>query len=193
MKICVYGASSNDIADVYFENSEKLGKELAKRGYGLVFGGGKRGLMGAAARGAFSENGEIIGIAPEFFDVDGTLFAGCTQIILTKTMRERKEKMEMLSDAFIMMPGGIGTFDEFFEILTLRQLGQHAKPIGILNTNGYYDNMLSMLRKIADDGFMLKSGFEMFDVCDDPCKLMDTLEQRLKEKQEPRLFKKISD
>ncbi len=192
MRICVYGASSNEIDKMYMKSGEEFGRELALRGHGLVFGGGCRGLMGAAARGAFSEKGEIIGVAPEFFNVDGTLYDKCTELLLTKTMRERKEKMEMLSDAFVMLPGGIGTFDEFFEILTLRQLGIHTKPIGILNTNGFYDDLIRMLNRIADENFMMKTCLELFELSEKPAELLSRLEKRAEEKAEPRIYKKIN-
>ena len=120
MNICIYGASSELIDAKYMEETEKLSRVLASNGYGLVFGGGAQGLMGAAARGFKAMNGEIIGIAPTFFmNVDGILYDQCTQFIYTETMRERKQLMEEHADAFLVTPGGIGTFEEFFEILTL--------------------------------------------------------------------------
>ena len=122
MKICVYGASSNSIDKKYIEAGERLGSLMAARGHTLVFGGGANGLMGAVARGEAEVRGEIIGVAPTFFNVDGILFPDCTDFVYTETMRERKQKMEELSDAFVMTPGGIGTIEEFFEILTLSHL-----------------------------------------------------------------------
>jgi uncharacterized protein (TIGR00730 family) len=114
--------------------TQELGRVLAQKGYTLVFGGGAQGLMGAAARGFKEMNGRIIGIAPTFFmNVDGVLYDQCSQFIYTETMRERKQLMEEHSDAFLVTPGGIGTFEEFFEILTLKQLGRHTKPILIYN------------------------------------------------------------
>ena len=138
MNICVYGAASNDISPNIIKKTEDLGREMAERGHALVFGGGNNGMMGASARGAHQGGGEIIGIAPRFFNADGVFFAGCTEFFLTDTMRERKKLMEEKSDAFIVTPGGIGTFDEFFEILTLRSLGQHTKAIAVYNIDGYY-------------------------------------------------------
>lgn len=155
MNICLYGASSALISEKYISATEKLGREMAKRGHSLIFGGGANGLMGAAARGVHSENGKIIGVAPSFFNVDGVLFEDCTEFIYTDTMRQRKEIMENRSDAFIMTPGGPGTFDEFFEIFTLRQLGRHTKPIAIFNIDGYYDNLLALFKKTAAEKFML--------------------------------------
>lgn len=167
MNICVYGAASDDIADVFKTAGEKMGEALARRGHGLVFGGGASGMMGAVARGADRGGGHIISIAPSFFDVDGILYPQCDEYIFTDTMRIRKQKMEDLSDAFIISPGGIGTFDEFFEILTLRQLDRHRKPIALLNTEGYYDPLLAMLRHTADTSFMDSRSFDLFFVSDE--------------------------
>ena len=176
MNICVYGAASDEIADVFKKAGEALGLAMAERGHNLVFGGGASGLMGAVARGAYKGNGHITSIAPSFFDVDGILFPECDEYIFTETMRERKQRMEDLSEAFIISPGGIGTFDEFFEIFTLRQLGRHKKPIAILNTDGYYDFLLKMLRHTAELNFMDGRNFELFFATDDPEALLDYLE-----------------
>ena len=176
MNICVYGAASDDIADIYKKTGEQLGEALAHRGHGLVFGGGASGMMGAVARGADKGGGHIISIAPSFFDVDGILYPQCDEYIFTDTMRIRKQNMEDLSDAFIISPGGIGTFDEFFEILTLRQLDRHRKPIALLNTEGYYDPLLSMLRHTADTSFMDDHSFDLFFVSDDIDAVLDYVE-----------------
>lgn len=145
MKICVFGASSRELAQGYYDAAYELGAQLARRGHELVFGGGTSGLMGAAARGVVSEGGRLTGVAPRFFDEPGILFEGCTDFVFTETMSERKKAMEDMSDAFVTLPGGIGTFEEFFEALTLKQLGRHAKAMAVLNTLGYYDAMEAML------------------------------------------------
>lgn len=176
MNICVYGASSNEIASSYLDAGEALGREMAQRGHTLVFGGGGQGLMGATARGMAEKNGEIIGIAPSFFNVDGILFEHCTEFIYTETMRERKQQMENRADAFVMTPGGIGTFEEFFEILTLKQLGRHTKPIAVLNTNGYYNDMARMLQTTVDQGFMRPACLLLYGVFEEPAPLLDYLE-----------------
>lgn len=154
MRICVYGASSDLIDKSYITAVEELGETMAERGHGLVFGAGAHGLMGAAARGVLRKGGEIIGVTPTFFDVEGVVFKQCTKLVYTETMRERKYHLENYSDAFIMVPGGIGTFDEFFEILTLKQLNQHQKAIVVLNLNGYYDNMRELLKTCIEKGFL---------------------------------------
>ncbi len=173
MKICIYGASSDRLAREYFEAAEKLGAFMARGGHCLVFGGGQGGLMGACARGISGEKGELIGIAPRFFDEPGILCPDCTRFIFTETMRERKALMEQEAEAFIMLPGGIGTFEEFFETLTLKQLGQHAKPMAVLNTLGYYDDMYAMLKKTAAEGFMSEDCMELFSLCDTPEQALD--------------------
>ncbi len=132
--------------------------------------------MGAVARGACSADGEIIGICPSFFNVDGALFENCTDMIYTETMRQRKQLLEETADAFIITPGGIGTFDEFFEIYTLRQLGVHQKPIAIYNTNGYYDAMLNMLQTAIDKKFMPQTNMNLLFVSDNPNEIIEYIE-----------------
>ena len=135
MKICVFGAASSLIDPAYIEKVEELGREMVKRGHSLVFGGGARGLMGAVARGVRAEGGYIFGVIPKFFEEEDVevAFRQCDELIKPDTMRERKQLMEDNADAFIIVPGGIGTFEEFYEILTLKQLCRHNKPIAIYN------------------------------------------------------------
>lgn len=154
MKICIYGASSNTINKAYIDSTEKLGEALGEKGHTLVYGGGAGGLMGAAARGFKKKGGKVIGLAPSFFNVDGVLFEECDEFIYPDTMRDRKRMMEDLSDAFIAVPGGIGTFDELFEIVTLRQLGLHQKPVALFNVNGYYNHILDMFDFAVKEGFI---------------------------------------
>jgi len=173
MNICIYGASSNKLAQEYYDAAEALGALMAQQGHTLVFGGGQSGLMGAAARGAASAGGSIIGIAPRFFDEPGVLYPHCTEFIYTDTMRERKAAMEDRSDAFIVLPGGIGTYEEFFEMLTLKQLGRHNKPMAILNTRSYYDPMTAMLQNTVDEGFMSAGCMDLFGMCSTPAEALD--------------------
>ena len=165
MKVTLYGAASERIDRIYMDRVEELGKALAGAGYTLVFGAGSTGLMGAAARGFHRGGAEIVGVAPSFFNVDGVLFPHCTQMIYTETMRERKETMENLSDGFVVTPGGIGTLEEFFEILTLKQLGRHNKPIAVFNAEGYYTPMLDMMRHVAKEGFMREINLGLLREC----------------------------
>lgn len=173
MKICIYGASSNAIDKSFINAGERLGAALADHGHSVIFGGGAAGLMGAVARGAYSKGGEIIGVSPSFFNVDGALFTHCTDMIYTDTMRERKKLLEEMSDAFIITPGGIGTFDEFFEIYTLRQLGVHKKPIAIFNTDGYYDPLVNMLNNAIEKSFMPGTNMNLLFISDDENKIIE--------------------
>lgn len=176
MNICVYGAASNEIDSSYITAGEILGEMIARRGHNLIFGGGASGLMGAAARGAQKASGKIVSIAPNFFNVDGILFDNCSEYVYTDTMRERKMLMEERSDAFVMTPGGIGTFEEFFEILTLRSLDRHKKPIAILNTNGYFDNLIEFMKFSVKENFLKKENLELYFVSDNEEKILDYLE-----------------
>ena len=166
MNICVYGASSRKLDRRYLDAGEALGALLAEKGDTVIFGGGAHGMMGAVSRGAHEAGGKVISVAPSFFNVDGVLYEHCDEYIYTETMRERKQTMEDLADAFIVTPGGIGTFEEFFEILTLRQLQRHKKPIAILNTDGYYDAMMQFLQNAIDNSFMSKNNLDLFFISD---------------------------
>ena len=132
----------------------------------LVFGAGANGMMGAVARGVSKGGGHIVGVVPRFFNVDGIIYDNCDELIRTDTMRERKQIMEDRADAFIMTAGGIGTFEEFFEILTLKQLGRHTKPIVMLNTDGYFNKMEEMMRDAIAQKFIFESVSELYAVCD---------------------------
>lgn len=180
MNICMYGASSTDLERIYYDAAEHLGRRMAARGHGLVFGGGAQGLMGAIARGIAAGGGRAVGIAPAFFDKPGILMKDCDEFIFTDTMRERKQLMESRSDAFIMAPGGIGTYEEFFEILTLKQLGQLNKPIAVFNVSSYYDLLLQLLDDMVTKGFMKRSCLDIFGAFSDADKMLDYLERELK-------------
>lgn len=181
MNICVYGAASQQIHTDYLRAAHSLGHHLAQAGFTLVFGGGDNGVMGACARGAAQAGGKIIGIAPKFFDQEGILYQHCTQFHFTDTMRQRKELMENLSQAFVMSPGGIGTLEEFFEILTLKQLGRHNKPIAVLNTRGYYDALETLLDGAVGEGFLERSVLSMFRMFQKPEELVQYLAEQLEE------------
>ena len=174
MNICVFGASSDRIDSNYLEAAEKLGTLIACGGHRLVFGGGKQGLMGACARGVLREGGKALGIAPLFFDEPGVLMkeAGC-EILFTDTMSERKRLMEEKADAFVALPGGIGTYEEFFEVLTLKQLGRHDKPMAMLNTLCYFNMFNKLLQQTAEQGFMHEDVLSLYAMCKDPEAVMD--------------------
>ena len=175
MKVCVYGASSSTLEKIYYDEAQHMGELLAENGYGIVFGGGREGLMGSIARGVYNKGGEILGIAPKFFDEPGILYENCSEFLFTETMRERKQLMEEKSDACLVLPGGIGTFEEFFEMLTLKQLGQSERAIVILNTNGYYEHMQSLLEHAAKNGFMSKNCLSLYTLANTPEDALDAL------------------
>lgn len=164
MRICVYGAASPTIDPKYMELTEKMGKALAERGHSLVFGGGGNGLMGAAANGFKAGGGHIIGVIPKFFKNEEieAICDFCNELILPDTMRERKQIMEDHADAFMVVPGGIGTYEEFFEILTSKQLCRHNKPIAIYNILGYYNELNEVMLKAIDKNFIRENCMELF-------------------------------
>lgn len=192
MKICIYGASSNIIDNKYISGGEDLGERIANRGHGIVYGGGAEGMMGAVARGVTKGKGEIIGIAPSFFKVDGVLYEKCTEFLYTDTMRERKKMMEDLSDAFLVTPGGIGTYDEFFEILTLRQLCKHLKPIAIFDINGYFKPLISLLENTISEKFMPTTNRSLYFYSDNPDDIISYLENYKPEETDITRLKNIS-
>lgn len=178
MNICVFGAASSEIDDKYIKAVELMGETLAKAGHNLVFGAGGQGLMGAAARGFKKGNAKLVGVIPDFFkDADiEAIYEECDELIYTESMRERKAKMEELADAFVIVPGGIGTFEELFEVLTLKQLGRHKKAIVIYNVDGYYDVMESMLDHSIEEHFVRENCKMLYSVFADLQSMIDYLE-----------------
>lgn len=178
MKICIFGAASAHIDKVYIEEVEKLSEELARRGHSLVFGAGGTGLMGAAARGFKKGGGFIHGVIPEFFRDESVevIYEECDKLTYTATMSERKRIMEDDCDAFIIAPGGIGTFEEFFEVLTLKQLGRHKKAIAIFNIENYYDGLEKFMQTVYKRKFITFRCYEMYSYFDDAKKLIEYLE-----------------
>ncbi len=191
MRICIYGAASNAISQDFILTTEELGRELARRGHDMVYGAGANGLMGAAARGCHEGGSHIIGVAPKFFNADGVLFEHCDELIRTDTMRERKQIMEDNADAFIIVPGGIGTYEEFFEILTLKQLNQHNKPMVVFNINGYYDTMQEFMHNGIKHNFMKKGCLELYKVCSKIDEVFDYIENYKPETHDLLYYKEI--
>ena len=162
----------------YFEMVEKLGERMVERGHSLVFGGGGNGLMGAVARGVKRKGGYIVGVIPKFFDeIDAEIaFKDCDEKISPDTMRERKQIMEDNADGFITVPGGIGTYEEFFEILTLKQLRWLDKPLVIYNALGYYDEMLKMMEEAVKKEFIRDNVNTLYKVFTDVEEMLDYIE-----------------
>lgn len=178
MRICVYGAASPTIDPAYIEAVEILGKQMAQRGHSLVFGGGGNGLMGAAARGVRAGGGYIMGVIPKFFDEENVeaICDFCDELIQPDTMRQRKQIMEDNADAFIVVPGGIGTFEEFFEILTLKQLCRHNKPIVLYNLQGYYNEIEQVMEQAMKKNFIRDNCKALYAITDDLTQLFTYVE-----------------
>lgn len=162
--ICVYCSSSNAIANAYPPVAEELGREIARRGHTLVYGGGAVGLMGVLAKAAHDEGGSVTGVIPaKLQDREGIAYEA-DELIVTDTMRERKGIMFRRADAFIVLPGGFGTLEEFMEVLTLKQLGYHEAPIAILNVNGFFDTLLGFFEELREGRFARESIHELVHV-----------------------------
>lgn len=178
MKICIFGAASAHIDQKYIDKVEALGEQLAKRGHSLVFGCGGSGLMGAAARGFKRGGGYIHGVVPSFFRDEGVeqLFLESDKITYTQTMAERKKTMEDDAEAFIIVPGGVGTFEEFFEVLTLKQLGRHDKAIAIYNIDAYYDNLEKFMQEVTERKFITFKCYELYSYFNSAYEIINYLE-----------------
>lgn len=166
--VAIYCASSNKIRPSYIDAAERLGAEFAKHGLRLIYGDGGIGLMAAAARGALSEGGEVIGVIPQFMVDQGWNNPNSTQTIITQTMHERKATICDMADAMVALPGGIGTFEELLECLTWKQLGLHNCPVVILNTDGYYNRLLSCIEYMIEEQMMRPIHRDMFTVVSQP-------------------------
>lgn len=164
MKICLFGAGSKSIDQKYVDIGYKLGEAIAKNNHTLVFGGGNDGLMGAVARGVSDNKGEIIAIFPEWMNEYEDLFIACDKQILTNGMDDRKKKFIENADCILVTPGGIGTLDEFFEVLTLKKLNVHDVPIIIFNINNFFDRMLDMLNEMIEECFVDSANNNLFIV-----------------------------
>lgn len=183
MRICVFGAASPTIDPEYIQKVELLGEEMAKRGHSLVFGAGGNGLMGAAARGVHKGGGYVLGVIPKFFEEEGveTIYDKCDKLIFTETMRQRKQTMEDNADAFIVAPGGIGTFEEHFEILTSKQLCRHNKPIVLYNVKGYYNELEEVMRQAMKKNFIRENCADLYRLTDDLDELFSYIEAPVKD------------
>ena len=153
-KIAIYCGSSNQVDQHWLDGAAQVGVDLAQRNIGMVYGGGRVGLMGAAADGALSAGGEVFGVIPEKLQTLEVGHPGLTHLDVVRGMAPRKARMMELSDAFIALPGGFGTFEEIFEVLTLTVLNYHDKPVGLLNINGFYDELLGFLDTACREGFI---------------------------------------
>lgn len=186
--ITVFCGSSFGSDEIYKEQATLLGQTLAKQNIQLIYGGANVGLMGAVADGVLKEGGKAIGVLPHFLQSKEIAHQNLTELILVETMHERKTKMNELCDGVIVLPGGYGTLEEFFEMITWAQLGLHKKPIAILNIDGFYDDLIKLVQKMVDKGFLKQINQEMLLVSDS----IDALLEKMKNYQAPTVGKWIS-
>lgn len=165
-KVAVFCGSSLGFNAIYKNDAIKLGEHFAKNNIALIYGGGKIGMMGILADTILDYNGEVIGVIPNLLRKEEVAHSKITQMIVTKTMSKRKVKISKLADGYIALPGGFGTLDEIFEALTLNQLGIETKPVGILNTNGFFDFLLKQLDVMVTEGYLNQSNKEMLIISD---------------------------
>ncbi len=175
--IAVFCGSSSGSKDYYYEQAFNLGKKLAHLEIDMIYGGSNAGLMGAVANGALSEGGKVVGVIPEFLVDKELAHNGITELILVKSMHERKYKMNELCDGVIALPGGYGTLDELFEMLTWGQLGLHKKPVALYNIHGYYNALINLVQHMVSSGFLKESNQKMLLINEDP----DTLLKEMNE------------
>ncbi len=159
--IVVFCGSSEGKDPLILDKAYSLGREMAERSIQLVYGAARIGVMGKLAQGALDHSGIVVGIIPDFLKLKEVFHTGLTKLIVTENMHERKLKMHEMSEGVIMLPGGYGTLEEFFEMLTWAQLGLHHKPIGILNINGFYNDLMRMLKTMVDQGFVKQENYDM--------------------------------
>ena len=174
--ICVYCSSSNDIDDRYFDVAETMGRALAEGGHRLVYGGGQVGLMGRLAESVHDGGGTVFGVIPEALrDKEGVAYGVADEMIVTGTMQERKAEMYSRADAFIALPGGFGTLEEFMEVLTLKQLGYHDKALVLVNTDGFYDALIDFFGQLREKKFARERHVDLYHLADTPEAAMDYL------------------
>ena len=152
--VAVYCGASSGSQEIYVRQAQAMGQELASQGLTLVYGGGRAGLMGAVADAALAAGGRVVGVIPSFLADKELAHQGCTELHVVDSMHQRKLLMADLADGFVAMPGGFGTLEELFEVLTWGQLGLHGKPVGLLNVEGFYDGLLSLLAHMVSQQFL---------------------------------------
>jgi uncharacterized protein (TIGR00730 family) len=172
-RVCVYCGANRGRDAAYAQAAQAMGRTLARRGIGLVTGGGRVGLMGVVADAALDAGGEVVGVIPEALMRKELAHAGLTELVVTASMHERKARMAELADGFVALPGGLGTYEELFEIWTWAQLGWHAKPCGLLNAAGFYDRLVAFLDGASEAEFVKPEHRAMLIVENDPDRLLD--------------------
>ena len=190
-RVCVYCASSSKINPVYFVTAKKLGNIFAENDIELIYGGGSVGLMGTLADSVMECGGKVTGVIPRFMCEVEWQHNEITELIITESMHERKEKMANLADAVIALPGGCGTLEELLEVITWKQLGIFNKPIVILNINGYYTHLIAQLNQAVEEHFMIEKHKEMWSVANNVEDVLDALKNAKSWDETARNFAKI--
>jgi uncharacterized protein (TIGR00730 family) len=175
-RVCVFCGSSPGTNPAYLESARAMGRTLAERGMGLVYGGGSVGLMGALADAALAAGGEVVGVIPQVLRIRELAHRGLTSLHVVGSMHERKAKMAELAQGFVALPGGLGTLEELAEILTWAQLGLHARPIGLLDVAGYWSHVVAFLDRAVQEGFVPPENRKLLAVAEDPATLLDRFE-----------------
>jgi uncharacterized protein (TIGR00730 family) len=175
--VCVYCGAKTGNDSAFAETAREVGQWIGRHGGQLVYGGGRNGLMGIVADATLAAGGRVVGIIPKALEENEWAHQDCTELHVVDTMHERKRMMAERSDAFVALPGGIGTFEEFFEVWTWRQLGYHNKPVGLLNLNGYYDGLLTFLKSVVTHQFMGDWQMELISVDTQAPRLLTQLVQ----------------
>lgn len=186
--LCVYCASSDRLDPKYYALATELGRDLVARGWGLVYGGGKTGMMGAIARGVKERGGRVVGVIPEFMKARELAFDEADELVTVITMRERKLLMETRADAFVALPGGFGTLEEIMEILTLCQLDVVKKPCVLLNHDGFYDDLIRLFEKMLAEKFFKPSNMELFRVASSIAEVFSQIDAHSETKAESKWF-----
>lgn len=186
--ITVFCGSSFGTDKIYEEQAFLLGQTLAKQNIQLIYGGSETGLMGTIANGALSENGKVTGVLPHFLQTKEIAHKNLTELVIVETMHERKTKMSDLCDGVIVLPGGYGTLEEFFEMITWAQLGLHKKPIGILNIDGFYNDLINLVENMVNKGFLKAVNRDMLLISDN----IDDLLEKMRNYKAPTVGKWIS-
>lgn len=177
MNVAVYCGSQNGKNPIYVKKAKELGETLAKKGFGIVYGGSRLGLMGEVANSALAKNGKVIGVMPEQLKIREIVHSQLTEIHYVNSMHERKKKMADLADAFVALPGGCGTLDEYFEAFTWAQIGLHQKPVLLYNINNFYEALIKHFQLMIDEGFIRKEQAGILKVANTIDELIQLLEQ----------------
>lgn len=186
--ICVYASSSDAVPAVYRDAAATLGALMAQRGHRLVYGAGQVGLMGDVARAMHANGGHVTGVIPERLRTLELAYEGADELIVTQTMRERKAIMESRAGAFIALPGGFGTLEELVEVLVLKQLHYHQKPIVILDITGVYEGLFTFFRRLCEENFIKESHFALYRVVGTPLEAIEYIETYVPAAPEPKWF-----